>query len=170
MTLLSEIYDVTLKRGIRGKASEGFVRPTVGECFMTHRDFKEVMYIPEVGEQFGGGYYCGSYGGYHIICSSQAGGQQTSRVWTASKLFCTDLTLNGYDDWYLPSWAELSIIYGNRATLSTNGCTFLDRWYWSATEATDTDRALCKDFENGSNGSFTKFEALTARAVRKIAI
>jgi hypothetical protein len=42
MKLLSELYDVTLKRGIRGKASEGFIRPTIGENFMTHRDFEEI--------------------------------------------------------------------------------------------------------------------------------
>lgn len=42
MKFLSELYDVTLKRGIRGKASEGFVRPTIGESFMSHRDFQEV--------------------------------------------------------------------------------------------------------------------------------
>ena len=43
MTLLSEIYDVTLKRDIRGAAKGGFVRPTVGEHFMTHRDFEEIV-------------------------------------------------------------------------------------------------------------------------------
>ena len=42
MTLLSDIYDVTLKRGIRGAAKGGFVRPTVGEHFMTHMDFENI--------------------------------------------------------------------------------------------------------------------------------
>jgi len=39
---LTEIYDVTLKKYIRGAAKDGFVRPTLGECFMTHKDFKEI--------------------------------------------------------------------------------------------------------------------------------
>lgn len=42
MKLLSELYDVTLKRGIEGAAKGGFVRPTIGENFMTHRDFKQI--------------------------------------------------------------------------------------------------------------------------------
>jgi len=43
MTLLSEIYDVTLKRGNRGAAKGGFVRPTIGEHFVTHMDFEEIV-------------------------------------------------------------------------------------------------------------------------------
>ena len=43
MINLSEIYDVTLKRGNREAAKGGFVRPTVGENFMTHRDFEHVV-------------------------------------------------------------------------------------------------------------------------------
>ena len=43
MINLSEIYDVTLKRGIRGAAKGGFVRPTIGEHFMTHRDFENII-------------------------------------------------------------------------------------------------------------------------------
>lgn len=42
MKFLSELYNVTLKRGIRGKAKSGFVRPTIGQNFMTHRDFQEI--------------------------------------------------------------------------------------------------------------------------------
>jgi len=42
MTLLSEIYDVTLKRGIRGKAKENLIRPTVSEFFMSNHDFEEI--------------------------------------------------------------------------------------------------------------------------------
>lgn len=55
MTLLSEIYDVTLKRDIRSAAKGGFVRPTVGEHFMTHRDFIEITnFVPQY--VFKGGY------------------------------------------------------------------------------------------------------------------
>ena len=42
MPLLTEIYDVTLKLDIRGKAKEGFVRPTLSECFMSHKDFTAI--------------------------------------------------------------------------------------------------------------------------------
>ena len=43
MRLLSDLYNVTLKKGIRGKAKEGFVRPTIGEFFMSDRDFEEIL-------------------------------------------------------------------------------------------------------------------------------
>jgi hypothetical protein len=42
MTLLSEIYDVTLKRPNRGASAEGWIRPTVGEYYETTYDFKHV--------------------------------------------------------------------------------------------------------------------------------
>lgn len=51
MILLSEIYDVTLKRGNRGAARAGWVRPTIGETYMTHKDFQELasfnLMLPE---------------------------------------------------------------------------------------------------------------------------
>lgn len=50
MKLLSELYKVTLKKSIRGKASEGFIRPTIGQSFMSHKDFIEVVnyrFMPE---------------------------------------------------------------------------------------------------------------------------
>lgn len=43
--LLSNVYDVTLKRGIRGKAADGFVRPTLSQFFTTDHDFSEVNSI-----------------------------------------------------------------------------------------------------------------------------
>lgn len=42
MPLLSEIYDVTLKRINRGQAKLGNIRPTIGEFFMTHKDYSQV--------------------------------------------------------------------------------------------------------------------------------
>ena len=47
--LLSDIYNVTLKRGNRGANSNGWIRPTVGETYMTHRDFKYIVNRIEVG-------------------------------------------------------------------------------------------------------------------------
>lgn len=40
--LLTEIYDVTLKKDLRDAAKEGFVRPTISQSFMTHKDFVEI--------------------------------------------------------------------------------------------------------------------------------
>lgn len=41
--LLSTLYDVTLKKDIREAAANGFVRPTIGQSFVTHRDFEEIL-------------------------------------------------------------------------------------------------------------------------------
>lgn len=41
--LLSDIYDVTLKRDNRGANKFGWIRPTVGECFVTHKDFNLIQ-------------------------------------------------------------------------------------------------------------------------------
>lgn len=42
MTLLSDIYDVTLKRENRGAAKDGYIRPTLGEYFVTNKDFQQI--------------------------------------------------------------------------------------------------------------------------------
>ena len=44
--LLSEIYDVTLKRGIRGASKANFIRPTISQFFMSNHDFEEIIAGP----------------------------------------------------------------------------------------------------------------------------
>jgi hypothetical protein len=39
--VLSELYNATFKKN-RGAAAQGFIRPTLGQYFMTHKDFTEV--------------------------------------------------------------------------------------------------------------------------------
>jgi hypothetical protein len=41
MKYLSNLYDATFKKN-RGKASEGFIRPTLSEFFMSNKDFTEI--------------------------------------------------------------------------------------------------------------------------------
>jgi hypothetical protein len=45
MRYLSNLYKATFKK-IRGKAYKGWIRPTIGEFFMTHKDFTEVTSDP----------------------------------------------------------------------------------------------------------------------------
>lgn len=45
MTLLSDIYDVTLKLRNRGANKEGYYRPTLSEFFMTDHDFMRIEKI-----------------------------------------------------------------------------------------------------------------------------
>jgi hypothetical protein len=50
---------------------------------------------------------------------------------TAAK-HCTDLVLNGYDDWFLPSVNELQLIYRNIHEKGLGG--FKETYYWSSTQ------------------------------------
>ena len=44
---------------------------------------------------------------------------------------CTNLTLGGYSDWYLPSLLELNEMYWNRAAIGN----FASNDYWSSTQS-----------------------------------
>lgn len=48
MTLLSEIYDVTIKRGNRCANAYGWVRPTIGESFISNKDFTKISKLYDV--------------------------------------------------------------------------------------------------------------------------
>lgn len=57
---------------------------------------------------------------------------------------CSDLVLNGYSDWFLPSKDELNRLYVSRTAinsgaLSMGGTAFVDDWYWSSTESGSSD-------------------------------
>ena len=50
---------------------------------------------------------------------------------TAAARICYDLAINGYDDWWLPSKAELNVIWQNRVAIGS----IADGWYFSSTES-----------------------------------
>ena len=51
---------------------------------------------------------------------------------------CSDLELNGYDDWFLPSYEELSMMRGNLLFSAVGG--FIEGVeYWSSTESSESD-------------------------------
>jgi hypothetical protein len=47
---------------------------------------------------------------------------------------CYDFALNGYDDWFLPSWGELKILYLNLAQYYIGNFDHDYGIYWSSTE------------------------------------
>jgi hypothetical protein len=79
----------------------------------------------------------------------------------AAKL-CSDLILNGYSDWYLPSIDELSKLYLNRTAIGG----FTEAFYWSSSE-TNSTVALCRRF-NSSGGIYNieKYNSYYVRAIR----
>ncbi|HQH31090.1 MAG TPA: hypothetical protein PK900_09380, partial [Spirochaetota bacterium] len=81
----------------------------------------------------------------------------------AAKL-CADLSHDGYNDWFLPSFYDLSAISG---TLITDGDLSADL-YWSSSEvaAPNQTKAYARNFSGGSEGSRNKNTLYRVRAVR----
>lgn len=73
---------------------------------------------------------------------------------------CANLELNGYSDWFLPSYGELEAISDN---LYDNGCGGFDGWgYWSSTSC----GPVCTFFfDSGNNASDPEYDH-SYRAVR----
>ncbi|UEG49606.1 DUF1566 domain-containing protein [Ferruginibacter lapsinanis] len=76
---------------------------------------------------------------------------------------CSDLTLNGYSDWFLPSLNELKLLYKN---LQLKGVGNIARAeYWSSSE-TDFNNAWLLDFNTGSPVESTVNKPSYVRAIR----
>lgn len=74
----------------------------------------------------GGTSLCVSSG--YMVTPSNAG----TMSWDSAMTYCTGLELDGFSDWYLPSFSELtSVIYTNRGALGIGSASF----FWSSTEA-----------------------------------
>jgi hypothetical protein len=75
---------------------------------------------------------------------------------------CADLVLNGYSDWFLPSFQELAQLYNNRNSIGG----FQNNWYWSSTES-DSNNAVGFQFGINYYLSFGKNDGqIAVRAVR----
>jgi uncharacterized protein (TIGR02145 family) len=79
---------------------------------------------------------------------------------------CSDLVLNGYSDWFLPSQGELQLMYSRLDSQGLGGFNTWG-WYWSSTEnPIDGDSVLCMDFNVGMLQYARKDTGLFVRAVR----
>ena len=74
---------------------------------------------------------------------------------------CSDLVLNGYDDWFLPSKDELDTLYARRSLFRK----FETNYFWSSTEAGD-HFAECQDFYDGHQMQYEKNNTFYVRAIR----
>jgi len=74
---------------------------------------------------------------------------------------CSDLELNGYSDWYLPSKDELNSLYINKVLVGG----FANVAYWSSTEYIQS-HAWYQYFPNGNQGYINKPNTFNVRAIR----
>jgi uncharacterized protein DUF1566 len=73
------------------------------------------------------------------------------------------LSINGFDDWFLPSKDELNLIYNELHCYGVGG--FIDFTYWSSTEK-DSISTWNQNFTNGIQASGEKGTFYRVRAVR----
>lgn len=83
---------------------------------------------------------------------------------TAASL-CSDLVIDGYDDWFLPSKDELLLMYMNRDFIGNlrNGV-----WepYWSSSQFEPELRAIVHNFGTGLTTNESKANEFWVRAIR----
>ena len=80
----------------------------------------------------------------------------------AAAKYCNDFNVSGRFDWYLPSAAELNVIFSNASVVS--GLAAAN--YWSSSEY-DLDEALAQNMSTGASSAVTKNQALNIRCVRR---
>jgi hypothetical protein len=87
-----------------------------------------------------------------VIGSGLNNSNQISNVCAISAAnFCLGLSINGYNDWYLPSSLELQQLFNNRGIIGGfQTGTIASSGYWSSTEG-DATLARIVTFSNGSS-------------------
>jgi hypothetical protein len=108
------------------------------------------------------GYDANTIHGLIVAPNDQQSGNADNAVAT-----CTNLSLGGYTDWYLPSLAELSHLYDNSDAIAAAGGAF-DRnsnAYWS-TNSGGNDRTFVMSMTIGRQLSDLKEAIYHVRAVR----
>lgn len=78
---------------------------------------------------------------------------------------CNDLVLNGYDDWFLPSYNELSYVCFYQSALNISGTT--NKVYWCSNES-QINSAQIYNFVYCTSYSSIKSALLNVRAMRYI--
>lgn len=75
---------------------------------------------------------------------------------------CYDLSLNGYTDWYLPSYHEINEMYLNK--IAVGGFTS-NYYYWTSSE-NNAGNAYYQRFDTGVRGYSSKTSSYHVRAIR----
>lgn len=114
-----------------------------------------------IGQRYQGGIIA------HINCDGESGyilytdGAFDTNTWIRAKEICEGSTLNGYSDWYLPSYTQVKTMYDNvhQAGIFTfkTGSTIYDN-YWTSTSTYNSSVCGSKDgvYFNFSTGNGDK--------------
>ena len=88
---------------------------------------------------------------------------------------CANITLNGFDDWYLPSYDQITEMNKNKEVINAkaivNGGTTFNTtdYYWSSTE-NNAASSFRMSFDDGFIGQCSKSTTHHVRAVRSFSI
>lgn len=104
-----------------------------------------------------------------FLSSLGAGNQNTNNIVAGpgcatpgiAARICSDFSLSGYADWYLPSLNELQKLQANRLAIGGFG----NINYWSSTQI-DPNFAYYVAIPSGTSGSNAKFNAYAVRPIR----
>ncbi|MDR0302396.1 MAG: DUF1566 domain-containing protein [Treponema sp.] len=91
--------------------------------------------------------------------------KQTSGEWDTAAQKADDLTLNGYNDWFLPSRAELDQMYGNLKRKNLGE--YKNEWYWSSSDSSKY-YAQAQNFRDGSISTAGKGNKYYVRPIRHV--
>lgn len=84
---------------------------------------------------------------------------------TTAAYVCDTLTLNGYNDWFLPSKDEMTGMFNNLYLKSLGNFTN-DQYYWTSTEISPSQAYSCNMNNEGGTTTDDKYYVQPVRAVR----
>ncbi|MDR0302107.1 MAG: DUF1566 domain-containing protein [Treponema sp.] len=79
--------------------------------------------------------------------------------------YCVNLNFGGFRDWFLPSKAELNLMYSNLKMNGLGG--FKNEWYWSSSENNSSTSWIQHFGDNGRQRDYDKNDTNIVRAVRR---
>jgi hypothetical protein len=92
---------------------------------------------------------------------------RTAGEWDTASQKTDDFVFNGFDDWFLPSQAELDQMYGSLKRKNLGN--FKNEWYWSSSER-DQWYAFCQSFKDGKMDYYGKRDyRYFVRPIRQVA-
>jgi TolB-like protein len=92
--------------------------------------------------------------------------KQTSGEWDTAAQKADDLVFNKFDDWFLPSKAELDQMYGNLKRRNLGD--FKNEWYWSSSNITNVTFTYSQNFKDGTMSHYYISDRRYVRPIRQV--